>query len=156
MVEGPEDHILLFYGTMDNLTPQQRSRTMAAIRSTETGPEKAIRSILFRRGLRFRKNVRSLPGCPDIVFPTARVAAFIDGDFWHGWRFPAWRDRLNEYWAHKIEGNRARDRRNRNALKAGGWLVLRFWGHDIANDPLRCATAIHEAVKTRCAQRGLL
>jgi len=120
---------------------------MAAIRSTDTRPERTIRSMLFRHGLRFRNNVRSLPGCPDIVFTQAKVAVFIDGDFWHGWRFPAWGEKLGAYWREKIAGNRARDRRTRRALRTSGWVVLRFWGHDVADDPVHCASAIHEAVK---------
>ena len=97
---------------MDNLTPEQRSRTMSLIRSKDTQPELTIRRLLHARGLRFRKHVAWLPGQPDIVFVSAKVTVFVDGDYWHGWRFPLWSGKLTAYWKHKIEGNRRRDGRN--------------------------------------------
>ena len=89
---------------MDNLTPEQRSRTMSLIRSKDTQPELTIRRLLHARGLRFRKHAAWLPGQPDIVFVSAKVTVFVDGDYWHGWRFPLWSGKLTAYWKHKIEG----------------------------------------------------
>jgi DNA mismatch endonuclease, patch repair protein len=63
---------------------------MGRVRNRDTDLERVVRSALHRRGLRFRKHVSGLPGRPDVVFPAAKVAVFIDGDFWHGYRFPLW------------------------------------------------------------------
>src|SRR6059036_3855702 len=102
---------------MDNLTPRQRCRTMSLIRSKDTRPELSIRRLLHARGLRFRKHVRRLPGQPDLVFVRARVIVFVDGDYWHGWRFPSWKGKLTPYWRQKIDGNRRRYRRNFRKLR---------------------------------------
>src|SRR5450755_556474 len=91
---------------VDNLTSEQRSYTMSRIRSRNTKPELVVRKLAHSRGLRFRIHGRRLPGCPDLVFATAKVAVFIDGDFWHGWRFPRWKSKLSAYWEIKITGNR--------------------------------------------------
>jgi len=78
--------------------------------------------------------VAKLAGKPDFVFPTARVVVFVDGDFWHGWRFPTWKEKLQPYWQSKIEKNRRRDRQNFRRLRRAGWTVLRFWSHQITRD----------------------
>lgn len=75
----------------DNMTPEQRSRTMSRIRKTDTKPELVIRRLVFARGLRYRKYPKHLPGHPDLVFSRPRVVVFVDGDFWHGWRFEEWK-----------------------------------------------------------------
>lgn len=134
---------------MDNLTPAQRSRTMSLIRSKDTRAELRIRGLLHARGLRFRKHVRSLPGQPDLVFVKAKVIVFVDGDYWHGWRFPQWRDKLASYWKQKIEGNRRRDRGNSRKLRREGWLVIRVWEHQVEDDADRCVDHIHAAVRLR-------
>jgi DNA mismatch endonuclease (patch repair protein) len=89
----------------------------------------------------------SLPGRPDLVFQTEKLAVFVDGDFWHGYRFPAWRSRLSPYWKAKIERNRARDRRNFATLRRRGWHVLRIWEHAISNDLAACANRIEAALR---------
>lgn len=134
---------------MDNLTPEQRSRTMSLIRSKDTRPELTIRRLLHARGLRFRKHARRLPGQPDVVFVSARVIVFVDGDYWHGWRFPSWSSKLTAYWKQKIEGNRRRDRRNFRRLRRQGWLVIRVWEHEVEHDAARCANRIQAAVRLR-------
>jgi DNA mismatch endonuclease (patch repair protein) len=134
---------------VDNLTPEQRSFTMSRIRGQDTGPELTIRRIVHSRGLRFRKHGKDLPGRPDLVFATARVAVFVDGDFWHGWQFPRWRNKMSSYWKKKIDGNRRRDRNNFRRLRAGGWLVIRIWEHEVKNDPESCADRIELAVRAR-------
>ena len=119
---------------MDTLTPAQRSLCMSRIRSKDTGIEKTVRCALHRRGYRFRKNLSSLPGKPDIVFTKAKVAIFLDGDFWHGFRFTSWSDKLSEYWYQKINGNRTRDRKNTAMLRKSGWRVVRLWQHEVKRD----------------------
>lgn len=133
----------------DNLTKEQRSFTMSRIRSKNTAPEMKIRRLVHSRGLRFRKHVGRLPGCPDLVFSTARVVVFVEGDFWHGWRFSAWRNTLGEYWKEKIAGNRRRDERNFRSLRRAGWLVIRIWEHDVEKDACVCVDRIERAVRTR-------
>ena len=81
------------------------------------------------------------------MFVRAKVAVFVDGDFWHGWQFPRWRHKLGPYWKKKIEGNRYRDRRTSNKLRREGWLVIRIWEHDVERDPESCVDRIEEAVK---------
>ena len=108
----------------DNLTPEQRSYCMSRIKGKDTGLERRVRSSLHKRGLRFRKHMRDLPGCPDIVFPRERLAVFVDGDFWHGYRFPAWEDRVSAFWRHKIGATRQRDQKNFRKLRARGIQVI--------------------------------
>jgi len=109
-------------------------RVMQANRSRDTAPEKALRSELHRRGLRFfihRRPAQDLRCTADIVFPSAKVCVFVDGCFWHGCeehrRLPA---RNAHYWAPKIANNVARDRRNDAALAQAGWDVIRVWEHE--------------------------
>jgi len=118
----------------DNLTPAQRSLCMSRVRNRDTSLECLIRSELHRRGLRFRKHVKRLPGSPDLVFPRQKIAVLVDGDFWHGWRFPSWQHRVSPFWRQKIDKNRRRDRRNIQALRARGWTVLRVWQHEVERD----------------------
>lgn len=129
----------------DNLSKRQRSYCMSRVKSRDTSPERLVRSELFRRGLRFRKHVADLPGRPDVVFPAARLAVFIDGDFWHGFRFPAWRKTISKFWRAKIALNRNRDRRNFARLRRMGWRVLRIWQHQIKDDINRCVDRVASA-----------
>ncbi len=108
---------------------------MRGNRSRDTSPEMAARRALHAMGLRYRMNARPLPELrrtADIVFRPAKVAVFIDGCFWHGcpehYREPA---SNIEYWWPKIARNRERDAETMAALVAAGWLVLRFWEHDL-------------------------
>ena len=71
---------------------------MSRITGMNTSPELALRRLAYKSGLRYRTHVMSMPGRPDMVFMGARVVVFIDGDFWHGWRFPIWSHRLSSFW----------------------------------------------------------
>lgn len=126
----------------DNLTRDQRSRCMASVKGKDTGLEVMVRSELKRRGLRFLKHVKNLPGCPDLVFPKQKLAVFIDGDFWHGYRFPMWRRTLPKFWREKIDKNRDRDRLNFAKLHRMGWRVLRIWQHEIERDLRSCGNKV--------------
>jgi DNA mismatch endonuclease (patch repair protein) len=97
-------------------------------------------------GLRFVKHDRALPGRPDIVFSQHRVAVFIDGDFWHGFRYPLWTFHLSPFWRRKIEGNRARDRANFARLRRRGWRVVRIWQHQVKRDLGACVARIVAAL----------
>ncbi|ROS80327.1 DNA mismatch endonuclease Vsr [Muribaculaceae bacterium Isolate-042 (Harlan)] len=118
----------------DVMTPEQRSRCMAAIKGKDTKPEMIVRKYLFSRGMRFRVQVRKLPGNPDIVLTKYKTVIFVNGCFWHGhegcryFRLP----KSNiEFWEEKIERNVARDVRNEAELKALGWRVVRVWECEI-------------------------
>ena len=132
----------------DNMSPEQRSRTMSRIRARDTRAEKRLRSELFRRGLRYRVNVRALLGCPDIVFSTRQVAVFVDGDYWHGWRFSRRSEKLAPYWKDKIAGNMRRDKRVRSTLRRDGWTVIRVWEHEIKSSLVRVADRIELLVQS--------
>ena len=116
---------------MDTMTQAKRSALMALIRSRDTKPEKVLRSALHRAGFRFRLHYRSLPGTPDLVFPSRRKVIFVHGCFWHlhkcrkksSW----WPQSNREYWIPKLEANKARDARNRRRLAALGWRALTIW-----------------------------
>ena len=104
---------------------------MSRIKGKDTGPETRVRSELHKRGFRFRKHLKELPGKPDIVFTKARVAVFIDGDFWHGYKFPTWEHKISDFWKTKISKNRERDAENHRRLREMGWTVIRLWQHDL-------------------------
>lgn len=131
----------------DNLTPEQRSYCMSRIKGKDTGLEVRVRSALHRRGLRFRKHVKELPGRPDIVFNKARVAVFVDGDFWHGYRFPSWEDKVSDFWKKKINKNRERDAANHRRLRQMEWTVIRLWQHEVEEDFDACIDRILAAVR---------
>lgn len=102
---------------------------MSGIRSTETKQEVAIRSGLHRRGFRFRKNVRGMPGSPDIVLPKYRAVVFVNGCFWHGHTCSLfkWPSTRRKFWKEKILKNQARDLRAVSTLSENGWRVLIVW-----------------------------
>ena len=118
----------------DNLTREQRSYCMSRVKGKNTGLETRVRSELHKRGFRFRKHLKDLPGKPDIVFTKARVAVFLDGDFWHGYRFSTWQDTVSPFWKAKIAKTIERDRKYDRQLQDRGWTVLRLWQHEIEQD----------------------
>ncbi len=113
----------------DNHTKEQRSYNMSKIRSTNSAPEEKVRKYLFSKGFRYRKNVRSLPGCPDIVLPKYKTVIFVNGCFWHMHDCPrfVWPSSNKEYWEPKIRRNVERDKINIELLQAEGWRVLVVW-----------------------------
>ena len=118
-------------------TKESRVRThyrMSRVRQKDTNTELVVRSRLHLEGLRFRKNVKDLPGAPDIVFPKQKLAVFVDGDFWHGYDLPRLRSRVSQYWIDKISGTVKRDQRNVSQLQDLGWHVVRVWGHEVEQD----------------------
>src|SRR5437868_1114926 len=117
----------------------------------DTLHEVLLRRELWRSGLRFRKNVEALPGKPDIVFPSERLAIFCDGDFWHGRNWERLKKKLARgsnaaYWPAKIYSNIERDRTNVVLLKKRGWEVLRLWESDITRDPFATAARIRQKI----------
>lgn len=120
----------------DVLTTGQRKYNMSRIRSKNTGPEITFRKLLFARGIRGYRIHYDLPGKPDIVFVKKKIAIFIDGCFWHkcpeDFQEPETR---KEFWMNKINSNVARDEKNNKILQDDGWIVLRFWEHEIRKNP---------------------
>lgn len=139
------------YKGLKPATERATKAAKGASKQTNTKPELQLRQALRARGLRYRIDVRDLPGKPDIVFTKARVAVFCDGDFWHGRNL---NDRLTKleaghnapYWVAKITGNVARDQRHNEELKQAGWTVLRYWETDISKYTSQIASEIEAAV----------
>ena len=127
---------------MDFLTPERRSRLMSNVRQKGTDVELLVARELRLRGYRFRRNVRTLAGSPDLVFAQHKLAVFIDGDFWHGFRYPCWQNKITQFWKDKIEANRRRDQRNFRRLRRSGWCVVRVWQHEIKTDVVKCLRRI--------------
>ena len=122
----------------DNHTKEVRSRNMSHIRSTNTKPEETVRKYLFSKGFRYRKNVRGLPGCPDIVLPKYKTVIFINGCFWHKHtcsRF-VWPSTNRDYWEPKILKNVERDQKNQRSLSELGWHVIVIWECQLKNKDL--------------------
>ncbi len=114
----------------DVYTKTQRSELMSHISSKDTKPETIVRKYLFSQGFRYRKNLKTLPGTPDIVLPKYKTIIFINGCFWHGHKnckaskLPETRKR---FWKDKLQGNVERDKRNTAKLKKTGWRVITVW-----------------------------
>jgi DNA mismatch endonuclease, patch repair protein len=133
------------------------SRTKRRNRREGGRAEKLLRSILWRRGYRFRKHVVNLPGVPDLVFLRARVCIFCDGDFWHGRDWPTLRAKLvlranPDYWIPKIERNTVRDSEQMHALDVLGWVTVRVWETDVLRDPYSVADCIANIIRDRILQ----
>ncbi len=119
-----------------NTTPA-RSLLMSKIKSQNTQPEIKLRKYLWNIGYRYRLNVSSLPGKPDIVISKLKLIIFIDGEFWHGYKWKEKKKKIKtnrQYWIPKIERNMKRDTVNNRKLRKDGWIVLRFWEHQIKKD----------------------
>ena len=135
---------------MDRHTPEQRHKNMQAVKSKDSEIERLLRKELWKRGLRYRKNVKNIIGKPDIVFIGKKVAVFCDSEFWHGYN---WEERKadiktrREFWIPKIERNMRRDLEVNTALTEAGWTVLRFWGKDIKKHCSECADVFERKVR---------
>lgn len=136
------------------------SRMMAAVRSTDTKAELALRHALHRLGIRYRVQARDVFGRPDIVIRKYRIAVFVDGDMWHGNEhvrrglpnmeamFPS----NTQFWCDKIRRNMQRDREVSAQLDSEGWTVFRFWATDVQADPDSAARVVQETVARRRAE----
>ena len=128
---------------VDTVSPEVRSHMMSQIRSTETKPERIVRSYLHRRGLRFRKNVKGLPGKPDVVLPRHGAAVFVHGCFWHqhaacrDGRVP---DSNKSYWKPKLRRTQERDEGHQRQLREDGWRVFVMWECEISGERLEALT----------------
>lgn len=112
---------------MDVFDKEKRSAVMSRIRSKDTKPEMIVRRYLYSRGYRYMKNVKRLPGTPDIVLKKYGIVIFIHGCFWHGHSDSHMPHSNVEFWERKISRNRRRDECNKEALKKIGWKVMTIW-----------------------------
>ena len=115
---------------MDRISKKRRSWNMSRIRSTDTSPERAVRSFLHRLGLRFKIHGKGLPGRPDIVLPRFKTVIFVHGCFWHRHRhckFAYMPKSRTEFWTAKFAQNISRDKRTAGLLRQAGWKVVTIW-----------------------------
>jgi DNA mismatch endonuclease, patch repair protein len=116
-------------------TPQVNSKIMSHIKGKDTQIELKLRKALWAKGLRYRKNMRGIPGTPDICFPKKKVAIFCDSEFWHGQGYYCknnqFHDDQSDYWNKKIQRNIERDLQVNAKLEQLDWKVLRFWAKEI-------------------------
>lgn len=137
---------------MDRHTPEQRRKNMQAIKSKDSQIEILLRKELWNRGLRYRKNLNTIYGKPDIVFLSKKVAVFCDGEFWHGYNWEEQKKNFKshqEFWIPKIERNMERDREVTQKLESEGWTVLRFWGNEIKKNTKQCADKIIKVIQQK-------
>lgn len=127
-----------------------RSENMRRIKSKDTTIETILRKELWKRGLRYQKNVENIYGKPDIVFKGKKVAVFADSEFWHGKQLLEGKyiPKTNrEFWVKKLTRNIERDKEVNKQLKKDGWIVLRFWENDIRKNVSDCADTIEKVLK---------
>lgn len=135
----------------DNLTRDQRHKSMSHIKSKNTSIEVKLRKALWHNGYRYRVNFKELPGKPDIAITRYKIAIFCDSEFFHGKDWEILKPRLEkgsnaDYWVHKIEKNRERDEEVNKELLFKGWTVVRFWGKDILKNVDECVQVVNEIV----------
>ena len=125
---------------------------MRSIKSKDTDIEIILRNELWKKGYRYRKNYKKLPGTPDIVILKYKVAIFCDGEFFHGkdWdmlKMRLMRGRNSDYWTSKILSNIEHDKEVDKELLFRGWTVIRFWGNEIKKNARGCVEVIEETIK---------
>jgi DNA mismatch endonuclease (patch repair protein) len=131
----------------DNLTKEQRSKTMSRIRRRDTKPELLLRRAIWAHGQRgYRVDDRRLPGRPDLAWTRKKVAVFIDGAFWHGHPSAFTHGKSGAYWDEKIARNVERDGRADATLRDMGWTVFRFWDFEVRKECERCVAEIEAAL----------
>ncbi len=130
---------LIFFATvtsMDVVSSEKRSLMMSGIKEKDTQPEIAVRKFLHANGFRFRLHRKDLPGKPDIVLPKINTCIFVHGCFWHRHNCKKGRHlpKSNvDFWKAKLEKNKTRDQKNKQALMKLGWNVLVVWECHINN-----------------------
>lgn len=135
----------------DRLTKEQRRRNMQKIRSKDTTIEVVLRSSLWKKGIRYRKNYKAVSGKPDIAITKYKIAVFCDSAFWHGKDYETVnKPQTNaDFWDRKIRRNIERDKEVNKMLEESGWTVLRFWDKEILKNTDGCICKIQEVIKTK-------
>lgn len=133
---------------MDDMTPEQRRENMQHIKSSDTTIELKLRKALWHEGIRYRKNLKRLPGKPDIAITKYKVAVFCDSSFWHGRDFERKKpiETNADYWKSKIQRNIEHDKEVNHRLIMMGWTVIRFWDTDINKNLEECVRTVKEAI----------
>ena len=133
-------------------TTPEISKRMANVHLKNSRAETAFAKELWKRGLRYRKNYRKLPGSPDIAILKYRIAVFVDGVFWHGKDWDQKKNQLKsnrEYWKEKIEENMARDKRNDSLLTEIGWIPIHFWEKEVNKSLQACVDSIMGVIENK-------
>lgn len=133
-------------------TRSQISYNMSRVRSEGSLIERTLGKALWERGLRYRKQYRTIPGRPDFAIVRAKIAIFCDSAFWHGRDWPRAASEIKtnrKFWIPKIERNIARDKEVDKTLRQLGWLVLRFWDDEILRNTNACVRKVERAAKKR-------
>ena len=137
---------------MDRLTKEQRRKNMQAVKNKGSKIENLLGKEMWKDGLRYRQNDKTVFGKPDFTFKKYKVAVFCDSEFWHGkgWETKKHEHKTNvDFWHKKIERNIERDIEVNTQLAADGWTVLRFWGEDIKKDLYLCVKMIEKALNAK-------
>ena len=135
---------------MDKRTSEQKKYNMQQVKCKGSQIENLLMKELWSRGLRYRKNVKSVFGKPDIAFIGKKIAVFCDSEFWHGYDWEKQKNDFKshqEFWIPKIERNIERDKEVTQKLKEDGWVVIRFWGNEIKKNTALCADIIEKTLK---------
>lgn len=133
-------------------TTPEISKRMANVHLKAGKAEIALAKALWKRGFRYRKNYKKLPGSPDIAVLRSHIAIFVDGEFWRGKDWEEKKNRLRsnkEYWIEKIEENMDRDRRNDLLLSEMGWKPIHFWEKEVNKSLSACVDCIMSAIRNR-------
>lgn len=133
-------------------TAEQISYNMSRVKNKDSEIELMLRRELWKRNIRYRKNVKTIFGKPDIAFKGKKIAVFVDSEFWHGYDWEHRKDDIKsnrDFWIPKIERTIQRDLEVKAHLESEGWLVLRFWGKEIKKNLLECADIIEKAYRER-------
>ena len=133
-------------------TDTATSKRMSHVHLKGGKAEQKLCKALWKKGFRYRKNYRKLPGSPDIAITKQKIAIFVDGEFWHGYDWKNRKQRLKrnrDYWIKKIEENIARDKRDNILLRQQGWVVLHFWEIEVLKDTDYCVELVCYYAKIR-------
>lgn len=133
-------------------TAEQISYNMSRVKNKDSEIEIILRKELWKRNIRYRKNVNTIFGKPDIAFKGKKIAVFVDSEFWHGYDWEHRKDDIKsnrDFWIPKIERTIQRDQEVNAHLESEGWLVLRFWGKEIKKNLMECADIVEKAYRER-------
>ncbi len=136
-------------GPVFDTTPET-SKRMSKVPHEGGKAESVLAKALWHEGFRYRLNYRKLPGSPDIALTKYKIAIFVDGELWHGYKWEEQKQRLHrnrDYWIQKIERNMARDRKANADLIEMGWNPIRFWAKDVLKDTSTCISEIKNLCK---------
>lgn len=131
-------------------TTREISLRMSKVHLKVGKTETLLAKALWKKGYRYRKNYKKIPGSPDIAITSKKMAIFVDGEFWHGYDWIRRKEKLKsnkEYWIAKIEENMVRDKRNDKLLKEMGWKVIHFWENEIKKNLMSCLAKIENSLK---------